>query len=211
MRVADGPVSGAIEQLSDLPAAAIHALLGAGAFLENVVPPIPADTFIGAGGVLSARGLLDPLLAFVVVWSANVFGAVMVYRIGARWGESFFAGSVGRRLLDPGQVDRLQAFYERRGVAAIFFARFLPGFRAVVPAFAGVSGLEPIRVVPPLVIASALWYGGIFGAGWVAGENLEALEAWVRDANRVLLAAAVVGAGVVAWFWRRSRGARRAR
>ena len=93
-------------------------------------------------------------------------------------------------------------------VPAIFFARFLPGFRAVVPAFAGVAGLEARRVVPPLVVASLLWYAGIWGIGWIAGENLETLETFVRDANRALLAAAAVGVLIVGFFWRRSRGRR---
>ena len=39
-----------------------------------------------------------------------------------------------------------------------------------------------------------------------AGENLEALDEWVRDANRALLVAATIAVGVVGWFWRRSRG-----
>ena len=88
------------------------------------------------------------------------------------------------------------------------FARFFPGFRAVVPAFAGVAGLERRRVIPPLIAASLIWYGGIFATGWWAGENLERLEAFVRDANRALWIGALLGGVTVIAFWRRSRARR---
>ena len=206
MRAADGPIARAIEQISELPEVGIHALLGLGAFAENVFPPVPADTFIGAGGILAARGVLNPVVGFLVVWALNVLGALWVWRLGLRHGDRLLHTRVGSMLLDPGQTERLRRFYERRGVAAIFFARFLPGLRAVVPAFAGVAGLDARRVIPPLIAASLLWYGGIWGIGWAAGENLEMLEQFVQDANRALLIAAGVTLLVVGWFWRRSRG-----
>lgn len=205
MRVADGPIAAAVAQLSELPAAAIHALLGAGSFLENVIPPVPADSFIGAGGVLAATGAINPILGFSIVWGMNVFGAVWVYRLGLRHGAKAFSSPVGRLVLDTRQLERLKAFYERRGVSAIFFARFLPGLRAVVPAFAGVSGLGAWRVVPPLAVASLIWYGGIFGLGLWAGENVEIVDDFLRSANRLLLPVALAVVLVVGWFWKRSR------
>ncbi len=205
MRVADGPIAAALAQLSELPAAGIHALLGAGAFLESVIPPVPGDSFIGAGGLLAAAGAINPVVAFVLIWGMNLLGAVWVYRLGLRYGAKAFASPVGRLILDPGQLDRLSAFYERRGVLAIFFARFLPGLRAVVPAFAGVSGLSAWRVVPPLAVASLIWYGVIFGLGFWAGENVAVLDEFLRHANRLLLVLAMVVLVIVGWFWKRSR------
>ena len=40
--------------VEDVPAAVVYVLLGVGAALENVLPAIPADTFVARGGFLSA-------------------------------------------------------------------------------------------------------------------------------------------------------------
>ena len=42
-----------------LPPLLIYLVLGAASALENIVPPIPADTFVLLGGFLSALGDLD--------------------------------------------------------------------------------------------------------------------------------------------------------
>ena len=100
---------------------------------------------------------------------------------------------------------RLEAFYARWGVAAIFVGRFLPGFRALVPVFAGVAGLGWARVVPPLAVASALWYGALVRVGHLAGDNVDAVMDTMSSANRKLLAISVVLAIVLVAVWLRAR------
>ncbi|MBZ0237568.1 MAG: hypothetical protein K8M05_34945, partial [Deltaproteobacteria bacterium] len=64
--------------LAALPGWAVHLLLAVGAAVENLIPPIPADTFVVVAGLLSARGVVDPLLAGLLTWGANVAGALLV-------------------------------------------------------------------------------------------------------------------------------------
>ena len=98
---------------------------------------------------------------------------------------------------------RIERFYARWGTPAIFFARFLPGLRAVVPAFAGISRHGFWRTAVPVAVASGIWYGGLLWAGVVAGRNLEAVEAWLADTQRGLLFAALGLAALVGiWWWR---------
>ena len=109
-------------------------------------------------------------------------------------------------------MEKLQAFYRRWGVAAIFLARFLPGFRAVVPVFAGVARLGPGRAVPPIVVASAIWYGALLRLGYLGGDNVEVVTAVLERANRgLLIASGALAAGFAVMWWRARRGARRAR
>ena len=180
-------------------------MLGAGAALENIVPPVPADTFILLGGFLAVRGPAEVTLVFLVTWLANAVGALLVYGAGYRFGPPFFDSRLGRLLLQPEQLARVRRFYRRRGTSAIFFARFLPGLRAVVPAFAGVARLSFASVALPVTIASALWYGGLVWLGAMAGENLEAIAEWFAAANRLLLLIAIGVAAVVLVAWRRTR------
>ena len=169
------------------------------------MPPIPADTFILLGGFVAARGPAGVAMVFLVTWIANTSGALLVYRAGYRFGPPLFQTRPGRMLLRQEQLERLRRFYRRRGTPAIFFARFFPGLRAVVPAFAGVTQLSFLSVAPPLVLASAIWYGALVWLGALAGENLEAVMEWFAAASRLLLLIAAVIAAAVAVAWLRTR------
>lgn len=201
----------ALSLLADLPPALAYGLLAAGAAVENILPVIPADTFIVAGGFMAGLGAVHPFGVFATVWGANVGGAICVYAAGRRYGPSFFRTGRGRRLAGEDRMEKLQAFYRRWGVLAIFLARFLPGFRAVVPVFAGVARLGPGRAVPPIVVASAIWYGALLRLGYLGGDNVEAVTAVLERANRgLLILSGVLAAMFAVMWWRARRGARRA-
>lgn len=191
----------ALDLLAALPGWAVYLLLGAGAAIENLIPPIPADTFVVVAGLLASQGVVDPLAAGLLTWAANVGGALLVFHMGDRYGRGFFESGAGRWVLRPGQLRRIERFYARWGTSAVFLARFLPGLRAVVPAFAGISHQGFWRTAIPVAVASALWYGGLLWLGTVAGRNLAAVEEWFTGANRTLLAVAVVLGGLIAWWW----------
>lgn len=189
-----------------LPPLLVYLVLGLGAALENVIPPIPADTFVLLGGFLAARGGLNPWLVFLATWGANVGSALLVYWLACEHGARLFERGIGRHLLNAHQAERMGRFYARWGVPAIFFARFLPGLRAVVPATAGVIRLGPWRVAPPVALASALWYGAIVWLGVTAGGNLDRIRGWLALVNGgLLLIALVIFAAAGVWWWRTRR------
>jgi membrane protein DedA with SNARE-associated domain len=183
----------------------LYALLGAGAALENLIPPIPADTFVLLGAFLAAGGRATALVVFLVTWLANSFAAMLVYRAGVRYGQSFFQAGIGRRLLNRHQLERLGSFYSRWGLPAIFFARFLPGLRAMVPVFAGVTKQRFLPVAFPVLVASGIWYGGLVWVGATAGKNLPAIQEWISHTNRVLLGIAVAMLAIAGLLWHRTR------
>jgi membrane protein DedA with SNARE-associated domain len=200
-------VSGALDWLAGLPSWLVYAVLTLGSALENVVPPIPADTFVVVGGLLASRGAVGVWTILALTWAANVGSALVVYRVAHRHGRAFFQHGPGRLLLNEHQLARIRRFYDRFGVAAVFVARFLPGLRAVVPAFAGISHQRFWSVAVPVAGASALWYGALVWAGVIAGRNLSRVEAWLSGANRGLLAAALVLVALVGVWWWRTRHA----
>jgi membrane protein DedA with SNARE-associated domain len=191
--------------LGRLPSALIYAVIGLGAALENLIPPIPADTFVLLGAFLAARGRADVWLVWAVTWSFNVGSALLVYWIGHRHGRTFFEQGLGRHVLNEHQLGRMQHFYRRFGPLAIFFTRFLPGLRAVVPAFAGVSHQRFLPVAIPVAAASGLWYGALVWLGATAGRNLDTLLEALDDTNLVLLVVAAVLVAGIAWWWIRTR------
>ncbi|NJD18594.1 MAG: DedA family protein [Gemmatimonadetes bacterium] len=186
-----------------VPNALVYVALGVGAAVENVVPAVPADTFVVLGGFLAAVGDLHARWVFAATWVGNVASALAMYQIGRTRGRSFFTEGWGRRLLNARQMERLAVFFGRWGTAAIFLTRFLPGLRAVVPVFAGVTHQRPATVVLPLAGASAIWYGALVWGGTMAGHNLaRVLEALGTVDSWLLLGAVAVGAAAVRWWWR---------
>jgi membrane protein DedA with SNARE-associated domain len=200
-------MSGLIDQLiawmERLPEALVYVVIGVMAGLENIIPPVPADVIALAGGFLAGRGVTDPILTFLVVWGANVGTALLTYWVGRRYGTRFFQGHLGKMILQPGQMARLASLYEKHGGKVIFFSRYLPGFRAVVPVFAGTSGMTLPRTALPIALASGLWYGLIVYLGATAGRNWEQIRAQVEASGRWLgIAAAILFAGVLWWWWK---------
>ena len=188
--------------MNGLSDSALYSVLWVGAALENFVPAVPADTFVALGGFLAGAdvGGVDGTWVFLGTWVFNAGGALLMYGLSGRYGKPFFEDGLGRHLLRPHQMDRVAAFYERWGTPAIFFSRFLPGIRAVVPIFAGTTHQPWGRVVPPIVVASAIWYGGLVQLGILAGRNLALLERMLGSINRWLAVAALV-IGTLAFLW----------
>ena len=191
-----------LTQLADLSPRLLYPLLGLGAALENIVPPVPADTFVFIGGVLAGRGALALHWVIGITWAANVGSALLVYELGRRHGSVFFERGWGRRLLNPRHLERVGVSYSRWGPPAILLSRFLPGLRAVVPVFAGVARQPFLPVAIPIAVASFVWYGALAWLGQTAGRELEAIWGWVTTANRVLMAVALLLflSLVIAWF-----------
>jgi len=183
----------------------LYLLLGAGSALENLFPPIPADTFVLLGAFLAAGGRADAWTVFFVTWVANTGTALLVYWTGLRFGRPFFQVGMGRHLLNPAQLRRLGDFYRKWGLPAIFFARFLPGLRAMVPVFAGVTHLKFRTVAFPVLVASGIWHGALVWFGATAGRNLPVILSWLGGANRTLLAFAGLAVLVAAIWWLRTR------
>ena len=194
-----------LDWLLSIPDWLIYVLVGFAAALENVVPPIPADIVVVIGGVLTGAGDTDTASLFLAVWGANVAGALVVYWLGFRFGPRFFQGRLGSFLLAPVQLRRLARAYQRYGFIIIFFSRFLPVFRPVVPAFAGVSRLGFFGTALPIALASAIWYGALVYLGNAAGANwrplLESIDrvgTWLWVVTGILLA-------IAAYLWNRTR------
>jgi len=197
-----------LDALASLPLVPTYLVLMALSALENVFPPVPADTAVALGAFLARRGEVSVVPLVALCWFANLTSAAGTYALGRRHGRGFFRDGWGRKLMPPEVLAALEEAYGRWGTAGIFLSRFLPGLRAAVPPFAGVAGLPAARALVPAAIASAIWYAFLAFAGYEVAENWDAAKAIVADTNRVLAIAALVVA-VIALVWLRRRARRR--
>jgi len=191
--------------LNTVPIGTLYVALAIVAAIENVFPPIPADTVVALGSFLAARGRGSVIAVFLATWAGNVSSAMLMFWLGARYGSA----SLQRRLLGnkaPGAEQRLSRLYGRYGVMALFASRFIPGGRALVPPFAGALRVPPLQAGLAIGGASAIWYGTVSYLGFTVGGNLPRVAQVISEYGRILaaVAATLLVLGAVIW-WTRSR------
>ncbi|MDX1394544.1 MAG: DedA family protein [Gemmatimonadota bacterium] len=192
-----------IEALGAMPPVGAYAIIAAGSALENLFPPVPSDTFVLLGAVLSDRGSLVPTTVLIVAWLANVAGAMFVYVAARRHGPAFFEDGWGRWILRPAQANRVSRFYAKYGLIAIFFSRFLPVLRVVIPTFAGFAEFGWVKTLIPIAVASGLWYAVVLYLGIFASQNVGVVVELLGNTNTLLLTIAViVSVGIGVWWYR---------
>jgi membrane protein DedA with SNARE-associated domain len=174
------------------------------AAIENVFPPIPADSIVALGSWLAGRGDGSAMGAFLATWIGNVGGAAAMYYVGRSHGVAFMHKRFPR-LADEKNEKRLAAMYGKYGILALVVSRLIPGVRAVVPPFAGALRVPPLQAIGAIAIASAVWYGIISYVAFHANTEFSQLMKIVKDSGTIM---ALVGAGVLAvvvliWFVRR--------
>ena len=195
----------AISELAGIAPHWVYGVIGLGVAIENFFPPIPADTFVVLGAFLSVHGRVTGTGVFAVTWSSNTAAALLTYGVARRWGRVVLNTRLGHWILRPRQLERLAALYHGHGSKIIFFSRFLPAFRVLVPVFAGISHLSFWRTAIPIAIASALWYGVLVMAGVLAGRNWQVIVAALGNVNAVLLVVAAVLGSLLTWVWWKTR------
>jgi membrane protein DedA with SNARE-associated domain len=201
-------VQAMLDWLLTLPGWALYAVLAIAAAIENVVPPFPSDVVVAFGSFVAAQGRKSMLGVFLSVWLGNVATAMLLYALGRRYG----ADRLERRLAGKraASVDsRLHTLFDKYGMPAIFVSRFIPGVRAVVPAFAGAVRLSPVGTTVMVATASAVWYGLITLIAYRVGADWERLRDTVLRYSTAfgVGAAALLAIGITGWIIvRRRRG-----
>jgi membrane protein DedA with SNARE-associated domain len=197
-----------LDALASLPLVPTYLVLMVLSALENVFPPVPADTAVALGAFLARRGEVSVVPLAVLCWLANTASAAGTYAFARSHGRGFFREGWGRKLMPPRVLAELERAYARWGTAGIFASRFLPGVRAAVTPFAGVAGLSAARALVPAALASLIWYVFLALVGYQVADNWETVKKLVSDTNRVLGVLALVALALAAfWLWRRSRQA----
>jgi membrane protein DedA with SNARE-associated domain len=166
----------------------------AGSLLEG-------ETILVLGGVAAQHGYLS-FWGVVALAAAGAFiGDQVSYFIGRRYGAALLARfpALGAR------APRVYALLKRWDVLAIILVRFVYGLRIAGPIVIGSSGIAAWRLVVFDLIGALVWAPLVAGAGYFAGQ---AVQAWLGrlQHSHILLAMALLLVGGMAWMasrWRR--------
>ena len=200
--------SGLIGWLSHAPLALLYLIMAAFAAVENVFPPIPADTVVALGSWLAARGQGSPLWAFLSVWIGNIAGASAMYYVGRHHGTAWIERRFPK-IADEKSENRFRELHRKYGAASLFLSRFIPGVRALVPPFAGALRLPAVSSLASISIASGIWYGLVSYLAFRAGAaDWNALTGRISSVGRWIAVGAgvVLAIGALVWWLRQRRG-----
>ena len=75
-----------VSALDVVPTETVYLLVGAGAAVENVFPPVPSDTFVVLGGVLASRNVPRLVRWFETANTGLLAGALLLFSaVGVWW------------------------------------------------------------------------------------------------------------------------------
>lgn len=200
-------MQGILDWLLTLSPATLYAVLGITAAIENLIPPFPSDVVIAFGSFVVAQGHRGTLLGvFLATWVGNVCGAMIVFGMGRRYGaERLEKRLAGKRA--ESRDARIRELFSRYGMPAVFASRFIPGVRALVPAFAGALRLSVGWTTAMIASASAIWYGLVTVIAFRVGSDWQELRDTIArlGTNAAIIAAGLIAVGVLAWLVARRR------
>jgi len=191
-----------------------------GVALETFVPILPSEVIVPMAGWKVAQSGADPAVVewltaqpwtFIGVMVAATIGAaagsLAGYLIGA-WGGRPLLNRYGRYVhIHPDDLDRADAWFARYGGWAVFLARFVPLLRALINYPAGVARMPIGRFLLFSILGSIPWNLALVTAGWVLGENYEALYEAIRPFEIVIYVVVVLGVAFILIRWARGRSA----
>lgn len=191
-----------------------------GVGLETFVPILPSEVIVPMAGWKVAQSGADPAVVewltaqpwtFIGVMVAATIGAAVGslagYLIGA-WGGRPLLDRFGRYVhIHPDDLDRADAWFARYGGWAVFLARFVPLLRALINYPAGVARMPIGRFLLFSILGSIPWNLALVTAGWVLGENYEALYEAVRPFEILIYVVVLIAIAFILVRWARGRGA----
>jgi membrane-associated protein len=155
----------------------VYGILFAIVFAETglvVTPFLPGDSLLFAVGALSATGVLNPWLCYVLLICAAILGDGVNYSIGRRIGPRLLGLGDGpafsHRLINAQHLKRAHEFFEHHGGKAVVLARFVPIVRTFLPFVAGAAAMSASSFLFYNVTGGIAWVTICMGAGLLFGN-----------------------------------------
>ncbi len=165
--------------------------LALGVFLESVGLPVPGETALIASAFAAAQGVLSLPLVIAFAAVTGILGDNLGYLLGRRLGRPWMERHGKWLLLTPRRLERMDAFFDRFGAAAVAFARFVAGVRVVAAFSAGVAHLRWRTFLTFNVIGAVAWATIVGLLGYGVGKGWQGLAG--HDPDQVLLLFGGVG------------------
>jgi membrane protein DedA with SNARE-associated domain len=196
-----------MDWLGALPVELIYVIVGAVILTESMGVPLPGEIILVSASLLAATGVVNVWGVAIAAATGAIIGDSIGYAIGRRGGRALLE-RFGRRFpkhFGPAHLARAERTFDKYGVWAVFFGRFVALLRILAGPLAGALHV-PYR---KFLIANAT--GGIvwaFGTALVIFYAGQAAEKYLSGFSWIALALAVLfGIGTTLYLRRRANRA----
>ena len=179
--------------LHSIPPLAVYLVVGGVVGIESLGVPLPGEIVLVSAALMSSHHDLavNPIGVGVAAVIGAVIGDSIGYTIGRRFGMPLF-DRLGRRFprhFGPGHVALAERLFNRWGVRAVFFGRFIALLRIFAGPLAGALKMPYPRFLAANVSGGICWAGGTTALVYFAGM---AAERWMERFSWIALVIAVV-------------------
>ncbi|KQX14560.1 hypothetical protein ASC82_04375 [Streptomyces sp. Root431] len=180
------------EWLETIPAVAIYALVGVVIGLESLGIPLPGEIVLVSSALLASQhGDINPYVLGACATAGAIIGDSIGYAIGRKGGRPLLAwlGKKFPKHFSEANVALAERSFQKWGMWAVFFGRFIALLRIFAGPLAGVLHMPYWKFLIANVFGGILWAGGttavIYSVGIVA-------EAWLKRFSWLGLVLAVL-------------------
>jgi membrane protein DedA with SNARE-associated domain len=180
------------------------------------IPPLPSEVIIPFAGFLVADGTFPLGGTVAAALAGGLVGSFAAYAIGRWWRHRLAGLGWGYLRIRETDLDRMDAWFARRGEATVALARIIPGVRSYISYPAGTAKMNPVRFGAYTLLGATPWTLGLLYAGYVLRSNWLIVSRYFAPIDLALVVVivaagvylALVAAGVVAWGWPPKKGPR---
>ncbi|MFI9209760.1 DedA family protein [Streptomyces sp. NPDC053253] len=180
------------EWLETIPAVAIYALVGVVIGLESLGIPLPGEIVLVSSALLASQhGDINPYVLGACATAGAIIGDSIGYAIGRKGGRPLLVwlGKKFPKHFSEANVALAERSFQKWGMWAVFFGRFIALLRIFAGPLAGVLHMPYWKFLIANVFGGILWAGGttavIYSVGIVA-------EAWLKRFSWLGLVLAVL-------------------
>lgn len=180
------------EWLETVPPLAIYLLVGLVIGLESLGIPLPGEIILVSSALLASQhGDINPFVLGACATAGAIIGDSIGYAIGRKGGRPLLAwlGAKFPKHFSEGYIATAERSFQKWGMWAVFFGRFVALLRIFAGPLAGVLRMPYWKFLTANVLGGIVWAGGTTAVIYYVGV---VAESWLKRFSWLGLVAAVV-------------------
>jgi len=161
------------------------------AFVENIFPPSPSDIVIVIGGTLVGTGDLNFFISLIFATIGSITGFMLMFYIGS---------TVDKKVIHSGKfkyipvnsINKVEVWFRKYGYLIVVANRFMPGTRAVISFFAGISNLKAEKTFLLCFVSALTWNLIMLYLGFLFGNNVDMVDKYLTTYSNIVIVTTII-------------------